>query len=88
MQLHARLVQPLLDMTLLFLGLPLVLKREERNVFLAVGLCVHVVLLFMAVTIACHYLGENLTINPSLAAWAPLMIFAPLAVGLSEPLRE
>ena len=30
---HRRFVQPLLDITLLFLGLPLVLTRESRNVF-------------------------------------------------------
>ena len=34
---HARIVQPLLDVTLLFLGLPLVLSRSKRNVFLAIG---------------------------------------------------
>ena len=32
---HARLVQPILDVTLLFLGLPLVLSRQHRNVFVA-----------------------------------------------------
>ena len=36
---HGRIVKPLLDMTLLFLGLPLVVTRESRNVFIAMGLC-------------------------------------------------
>ncbi|MCE9548053.1 MAG: LptF/LptG family permease [Planctomycetia bacterium] len=85
---HSRVVQPLLDMTLLFLGLPLVLSRENRNLFAAVGLCVLVVLLFMMVTMACHYLGENLTISPAMAAWCPLLLFVPLAAGMSEPLLE
>jgi len=84
---HARLVQPLLDITLLFLGLPLVITRENRNVFAAIGLCFAVVLAFMLVVLACHYLGSSYLISPALAAWCPLMIFVPIAVGMSEPLR-
>ena len=38
-EIHARLVRPLLDMTLLFLGLPLIVARESRNVFIAMGIC-------------------------------------------------
>jgi lipopolysaccharide export system permease protein len=84
---HARIVQPLLDVTLLFLGLPLVLAKDNRNVFRAIGLCLVLVLAFMLVVIACQYLGDAYVVNPALAAWLPLMIFVPFAVGLSNPLR-
>jgi lipopolysaccharide export system permease protein len=84
---HARFVQPLLDVTLLFLGLPLILAQENRNVFRAIGLCLVLVLAFMLVVIACNYLGTAYVVNPALAAWLPLMIFVPCAVGLSDPLR-
>ncbi len=84
---HARLVQPLLDVTLLFLGLPLILAQENRNVFRAIGLCLVLVLAFMLVVIACNYLGTAYVVNPALAAWLPLMIFVPCAVGMSDPLR-
>jgi lipopolysaccharide export system permease protein len=83
---HTRLVQPLLDATLLFLGLPLVLSRNNRNVFMAIGLCLMVVVLFMLVLITCQYLGTSSLIRPSLAAWLPLLIFVPLAVRGSQPL--
>ncbi len=86
---HSRLVQPLLDVTLLFLGLPLVLSRTNRNMFLAIGLSVVLVIWFMGVVLACQYCGSNLImLNPSLAAWLPLMIFVPWAVFTTEPLRE
>lgn len=85
---HARVVQPLLDVTLLFLGLPLILARENRNVFRAIGMCLALVLAFMLIVIACNYLGDAYVVNPALAAWLPLMIFVPCAVGLSDPLRE
>lgn len=76
---HARVVQPFLDVTLLFLGLPLVLSRERRNVFVAAGLCVLIVAVFFVVVIACHALGKGCLMDPSLAAWCPLLVFAPAA---------
>lgn len=88
MAIHARMVQPLLDMTLLFLGLPLVLTYSNRNVFLAIGMCLALVSAFMLVVMFCKSLGTNYWLEPSLAAWLPLMIFVPCAVALSQPLRE
>ena len=84
---HSRIVQPVLDITLLLLGLPLVLARENRNIFLAIGLCLGLVTMFMMVIIACQYLGGIYLLSPALAAWLPLMIFLPAAVGMSDPLR-
>lgn len=83
---HSRFVQPLLDATLLFLGLPLILSRENRNLFVAVGLCVSVVTVFMLIVLACQYLGTIYFLSPALAAWLPLLIFGPLAAGVIEPL--
>jgi len=76
---HARMVQPFLDVTLLFLGLPLVLSREQRNIFVAAGLTVLIVAVFFVVVIACHTLGKGCLLDPPLAAWCPLLIFAPAA---------
>lgn len=81
---HARIVQPLLDINLLLLGIPLVIGRENRNVFLAIGLCVIVVSVFMLVVLACQYLGAIYLLPPAMAAWLPLMIFIPLAAWLSD----
>jgi len=87
-KIHARFVQPVMDMVLLMLGLPLVLSRENRNPLLAAALSALIVGLFMGFTMASHYLGENMTISPALAAWCPLLVFAPAAVALGEPLWE
>lgn len=81
---HARVVQPLLDLTLLFLGLPLVLHGTNRNVFIAIGLCGMVSGAFMGVVMASQYLGQISLIRPALAAWVPLMIFVPVAVAMYE----
>jgi lipopolysaccharide export system permease protein len=83
---HLRIVQPLLDMTLLFLGLPLVVTRESRNVFLAMGMSMAVTVAFTLTAMGLQKLGEIELLDPALAAWAPLMIFVPLAVTLAESL--
>lgn len=81
---HSRIVQPLLDMTLLFLGLPLVMHGTNRNVFVAIGLCGLVCTAFMMIVMACQYLGQISLIRPALASWAPLMIFVPIAVRMYD----
>ncbi|MCE9606353.1 MAG: LptF/LptG family permease [Planctomycetia bacterium] len=81
---HSRFVQPLVDVTLLFLGLPLVLRRETRNVYTAIAMCVGITVLFLVVGMACQYLGSIVLIRPSLAAWLPLMIFIPTATAMYE----
>jgi lipopolysaccharide export system permease protein len=86
---HARFVQPFLDITLLFLGLPLVLSRENRNMFLAIGICMAITAVFMIVVMAFRSLGSaGLLINPALSAWMPLMIFVPIAAALSDEVLQ
>ena len=85
---HARLLQPVLDMLVLFLGLPVVLSRESRNAFIAVGSCLLIVTVFVIVSLALRSMGMNYIISPSLAVWLPLMIFVPLAVLIGGPLRR
>jgi lipopolysaccharide export system permease protein len=85
---HGRFVQPLLDLTLLFLGLPLILRRGNRNVFVAIGLCLGVVVGFLLVVTASQQLGSGYLLPPDVAVWIPLVIFVPVAVAISQPLRE
>lgn len=85
---HSRFLQPVVDMLLLFLGLPVVLSRESRNAFIAVGSCMLVVAIFVVTVIGLQSLGISYVVSPSLAAWVPVMIFLPIAVWMSEPLRR
>jgi lipopolysaccharide export system permease protein len=85
---HARFVQPFLDVSLLFLGLPLVIARHSRNIFVAIGLCLAVVTAFTLTVIGAHSLGMACLIDPALAAWAPLMLFGPAAVAMAEELWD
>ncbi|HLA83250.1 MAG TPA: LptF/LptG family permease [Thermoguttaceae bacterium] len=87
-EIHSRIVRPLLDVTLLFLGLPLVMTRENRNVFIAIGLCIFVVSFFVVIMMAFQALGTNCMIPAHLAAWAPLLIFVPVAVGMAGSMSK
>jgi lipopolysaccharide export system permease protein len=85
---HGRLIQPLLDTTLIFLGLPLMVSRTNRNPFIAIALCLVVATLFMLVSLGCQSLGSAGWLRPSLAVWMPLLVFVPIAVAMSDELRK
>jgi lipopolysaccharide export system permease protein len=76
--LHARMVQPLVDLTLFIIGLPVIL-RTNRNLFVAAGMSLGITAGFFIVTMFCHALGSNYIVSPALAAWLPLLIFSPAA---------
>jgi lipopolysaccharide export system permease protein len=84
---HSRLTQPVLDMALLFLGLPVLLLCGDRNVFKAMGLSGLILITFLLVCYTCQFVGANNNI-PVLGAWLPMMIFVPIAVNQLFLLKE
>ena len=84
---HSRMTQPVLDMTLLFLGLPVLLLSGDRNVFKAMGLSGLILLAFLLICYASQFAGTNSGM-PVLGAWLPMMIFVPLAVNQVLLLKE
>lgn len=85
---HGRFLQPFLDTTLLFLGLPFVVTRTNRNPFISIGMSLGVVTVFMMVTLGCQSLGSSGWLAAPLAAWLPLMVFAPVAAATSDALQQ
>jgi lipopolysaccharide export system permease protein len=85
---HSRFMQPFLDTTLLLLGLPFVITRTNRNPFISIALCLGVVTVFMIVVLGCHSLGSSGRLSEPLAAWLPLILFAPIAAYTSDSLRQ
>jgi lipopolysaccharide export system permease protein len=70
------------------IGLPLMMSRRPRNVFLTISMCLGLATAFTLVSLSCQSLGGVGMLRPSLAAWLPLMIFVPLAAGMSKTLRS
>ena len=71
---------PLLGMLLVFLGLSVILRDQNRNVILSAGSCLMLCGVFFLCSYGCKMLGENDYLAPALAAWLPLLIFGPLAL--------
>jgi lipopolysaccharide export system permease protein len=85
---HSRFVQPVLDVMLFLLGLPLVFSQRSRNIFMSIGLCCLMVILFQLVVLGFQALGSNYFLSPSLSAWCPVMIFAPVTYFLAAPIWD
>jgi lipopolysaccharide export system permease protein len=79
MNIHVRVLRPILSLTLLFMSLPLVLGGYDRNMFINLGFALGNSAMFYGANIFFQYLGSNAVLIPSLAAWLPLFIFALLA---------
>lgn len=78
---HARLLRPVLELTLLMLGLPLAIRRLDRNIFVSAGICFLVVGGLQLSIIVSHSLGSYSVIKPAaLAAWLPVIAFLPPAI--------
>ena len=83
---HSRLLMPFLDAAVIFLGLPLILARGDRNVFKAMGICSLILLAFIFVREGSQYFGTMMD-QPALGAWLPLMLFGPIAIDQFYRLR-
>jgi lipopolysaccharide export system permease protein len=83
-QFHTRLTRPLLGLVLVLMGLAIILRARDRNVFISSGLCLVLCGLFFASLHACKMLGDNEIISPALAAWLPVLAFGPFAVVLFD----
>jgi len=81
---HMRLTRPFVGMILVLCGLSVILRDQNRNVFLSAGLCLGLCALFFAAQFTCRSLGDNEYLAPSLAAWMPVLFFGPLSVALFD----
>jgi lipopolysaccharide export system permease protein len=81
---HTRLTRPLLGMVLVLLGLSMILRDQNRNVFISSGQCLLLCGLFFAANYACKMLGDSEYLNPALAAWLPVIVFGPFSVAMFD----
>ena len=83
---HSRIVQPILDLTLLLLGLPLVISKSRDNIFMAAAICMVIVVAVQLTTFAGQSMGAyRLIPTTALAAWLPVLVFAPFtAISLGK----
>lgn len=78
--LHERLIRVPLDFSLFLLGLPLVINRRGRNLFMMIGAAIGMVMLFFALKTTGSAMGSGgYLLSPAQAAWMPMLILGPIA---------
>jgi lipopolysaccharide export system permease protein len=80
-QFHMRLTRPILGLLLVVLGLSVILRDQNRNIYIGTGLCLANCALFFAAIFACKHLGDNEYLSPALAAWLPVLCFGPITLA-------
>ncbi len=82
---HSRFIQPLLDFTQLLIGIPMILSNRNRNLVSMIISCIVSFAAFFGISIGLRALGATETfLTPALAAWAPLLVFGPIAWAQSR----
>jgi lipopolysaccharide export system permease protein len=81
---HMRLTRPIMGLLLVFLGLSVILRDQNRNVFISAAQCLMMCALFFGATFACKHFGDHEILSPALAAWLPVLFFGPLAFVLFD----
>lgn len=85
---HMRLTRPIIGGLLVLLGLSIILRDQNKNVFVNAGLCLVMCAMFYAAVFGCKYLGENDFVSPALAAWLPVMLFGPVTVAMFDAMHS
>jgi lipopolysaccharide export system permease protein len=81
---HMRFTRPLVGAVMVLLGLAVILRDQNRHVFINAGLCLALIGVFYAAVYGCKYLGEADLLSPPLAAWLPVLVFGPAAAALFD----
>lgn len=84
---HTRLVRPLVALTMLVLGLGIVLRDQNRHVFISAGACLVVSAMFYVTVLACKFAGDNDYLPAPLAAWLPVILAGPVAIALFDAIH-
>ena len=84
---HMRLTRPILGLFLVFMGLSVILRDQNRNVFISAGMCLALCAVFFATSFMCKHLGDNEFLTPALAAWMPVLIFGPVSFVLFDAIH-
>lgn len=84
---HQRIVRPLNGLILALFGLAVILKDQNRHVFISAGLCLMLAVAFSAVVYGAKYLGDQDILPAPLAAWIPALIFGPLSFATFDAIH-
>jgi hypothetical protein len=79
---HIRFTDPINNIVMLLLGLPFILSRE-RNIKASASLCLMVVAMFYVFIYICRYMN----VDPTTAAWLPILLFGPISFVMLDSVK-
>jgi lipopolysaccharide export system permease protein len=81
---HMRLTRPILGLILVFMGLAIILRDQNRSIFISTGLCLVLCGIFFVAVFLCKFFGDSEYLSPALAAWLPVFTFGPLSLVMFD----
>jgi lipopolysaccharide export system permease protein len=81
---HNRLMQPVSNLLLVFLGIPFVLTWNQRNIFRSLFIAMLLSGAFFVLDGVSTYIAQFAYIDSMFAAWLPVFLFGPIAMALSH----
>jgi lipopolysaccharide export system permease protein len=87
LHLHARLVQPLLNVIAILVVVPLMVRRESPGIVADAALCGFVLALLFGVAQGSQFLGMNQFVPADMAAWIPVVVGGTVSAWLSGVIR-
>lgn len=85
--LHSRITQPLLNVLVVLVGIPIVCRKESRSLIGNLALCSVVMGLVFGLGQAFQFLGSARIIPVDLAAWGPVLVAGMMAAWFSGSIR-
>jgi lipopolysaccharide export LptBFGC system permease protein LptF len=79
---HVRFTDPINNIVMLLLGLPFILSRE-RNIKASAALCLMIVAMFFVFIYICRYMN----VEPTIAAWLPILLFGPISFVMLDSVK-
>ena len=85
--LQARLTKPLLNLIVVAVGVPFVVRRESTSLITNMAICCGVLGVMLGVNELFLYLGKAAILAPELAVWLPLIIWGTAAAWFTGLVR-
>jgi LPS export ABC transporter permease LptG len=81
-QLHRKLAFPMVGLVMTLLAIPFSFVVARRGALYGIGIAIVIAIVYWAVLATFEALGNNALLHPSLAAWAPNLIFGSAGLYL------
>ncbi len=82
-QMHFHITEPIINLVMLMISLPILVCRDPRSMKSAVAISFNITAACLVVTFICKMFATEVVFDrvmPALWAWLPVFIFAPIAV--------